>query len=49
MHLHACAYQRTKKEYKRYQETRDSQYNYQKELGKVCFQHDMAYMKILKI
>ena len=32
----------------KYEETGDSRYIYQKELGKACFQHDMI-MEILKI
>ena len=31
------------KEIQRFKETEDSRYNYQNELGKSCFQHDMAY------
>ena len=35
--------QKTKKEYKKFKETGDSQYIYQNKLGKASFQHDMAY------
>ena len=34
---------KTKKEYKNKKKTGDSRYIYQNELGKACFQHDMAY------
>ena len=34
--------QKTKKEYKNLKK-QDSRYIYQNELGKACFQHDMAY------
>ena len=32
-----------KERIKKIKETRNSQYNYQNELGKVCFQHDLVY------
>ena len=32
-----------KERIKRFKETGDSRYIYQKELDKACFQHDMAY------
>ena len=45
----ACAHLlRTKREYKKFKETRDSQHIYQSELGKACF--NMTWlMEILKI
>ena len=36
-------YLQKNKEIQRWKEKGDSQYNYQNELQKVCFQHDMAY------
>ena len=40
----ACGSFTTNKErIQKFKETVDSQYIYQNELGKVCFQHDMAY------
>ena len=35
--------QKTNKDYKKFKETENSQYIYQNELDKVCFQHDTAY------
>ena len=35
--------QNTNKWYKKFKETRDSEYSYQNKLDKTCFQHDMAY------
>ena len=34
---------KTKKDYKNFKETGDSQYIYQNELDKACFQHEIAY------
>ena len=34
--------QKTKKRKQKFKEARDSQYIYQNELGKACFQHDMV-------
>ena len=40
----ACGpFARNKEEIHKFKETEDSRYIYQKELGKACFQHDMAY------
>ena len=33
----------TKKQFQKFKETGDLRYIYQKELDKVCFQHDMVY------
>ena len=35
--------QKKKERIQKFKETRDSQYIYQNELDKGCFQHDMAY------
>ena len=41
----ACApFTKNKERIKKYKETGDSRYIYQKDLNKVCFQHDMAYV-----
>ena len=34
---------KNKERIQKFEETRDSRYIYQNELGKTCFQHDMAY------
>ena len=34
---------KNKERIQKFEETRDSRYIYQNELGKACFQHDMAY------
>ena len=34
---------KNKERIQKIKETEDSRYIYQKELGKACFQHDMAY------
>ena len=34
---------KNKERIQKFKEAGDSQYIYQKELGKLCFQHDMAY------
>ena len=40
----ACGpYTKNKERIQKFKETRDSQYIYQNELDKACFQHDMAY------
>ena len=40
----ACGpFARNKEEIHKFKETEDSRYIYQNELGKACFQHDMAY------
>ena len=38
---------KNKKRIQNFDETGDSQYIYQNKLNKACFQHDMAYDKIL--
>ena len=35
--------QKNKERIQKFKEIRDSQYIYQKELDKACFQHDIAY------
>ena len=45
----ACGpFTKSKKRIQKFKQTGDSQYIFQKELGKACFQHDMAY-GVLKI
>ena len=40
----ACGlFTKNKEQIKKFKETGDSRYIYQNELGKACFQHDMAY------
>ena len=40
----ACGpFTKNKKRIQKFKETRDSRYIYKNELGKACFQHDMAY------
>ena len=40
----ACRpFTKNKERIKKFKETGDSRYNYQNELHKACFQHDMAY------
>ena len=36
-------FSKNKEQIQKFKETGDSRYNYQNELGKPCFQHDMAY------
>ena len=46
LRLNCCACQRiskNKEQIQKFKETGDSRYNYQNELDKLCFQHDMAY------
>ena len=40
--MHVVCLVKMKKEYKTFKETGDSRYNYQNELDKFCFQHDIA-------
>ena len=45
----ACGpFTKSKERIQKFKQTGDSQYIFQKELGKACFQHDMAY-GVLKI
>ena len=45
----ACgSFTKSKERIQKFKQTGDSQYIFQKELGKACFQHDMAY-GVLKI
>ena len=40
----ACGpFTKNKERIQKFKETRDAEYNYKNELGKVCFQQDMAY------
>ena len=38
-----CPFTKNKERMKKFKETGHSRYTYQNELGKACFQHDMAY------